>query len=82
MHEKFFPHFRLLSPECSLMKSLGERLPFESAVGVNGRVWIKGRSIEETLVICNIIKNAEHLPPNMMDQYLTKAMKKVLGSKK
>lgn len=73
---------RLLSSECSLMKSLGERFPFEVAVGMNGTVWVKGRSLEETLVICNIIKTAEHIPENMMEQYLTKAMKKVKGSRK
>ena len=31
---------KLLSQECVLLKALGEGLPFEIAVGMNGRIWL------------------------------------------
>lgn len=63
------------------MKLLGERLPYEVAVGVNGRVWLKGRSLEETLVLGNLIKNAQHMPEAKMNEYVTKAVNKLIGVK-
>jgi exosome complex component RRP40 len=53
--------FRLLSPECAIVNELGNYIPYEIAVGVNGRVWIKTRSVVETIVVTNAILNAEFL---------------------
>ena len=52
---------RILSPECKLLKLLGRSLPYECAVGVNGRVWIKGRSTRETIALANAISSAEFM---------------------
>lgn len=42
---------RLLSPSNPLLSTWGARLPFEVAVGMNGRVWLKaGEGDEEQLV--------------------------------
>eukprot|EP00177_Eucheuma_denticulatum_P005294 GFKZ01009631.1.p1 GENE.GFKZ01009631.1~~GFKZ01009631.1.p1 ORF type:complete len:279 (-),score=31.73 GFKZ01009631.1:2562-3326(-) len=38
---------------------LGKRVAFESAVGVNGRVWVKGKSVQSTVAICAAIERAE-----------------------
>lgn len=65
----------MLSSECSLLRLLGQRVPYETAIGLNGRIWVKGRSIDETLVICNIIKNGELISEDKIDQYLNKAAK-------
>lgn len=35
----------LLAPECYLLQQLGQVIPFEIAVGHNGRVWIKAGTI-------------------------------------
>ena len=51
---------RLLEPDCSLLRLLGNPLPYEVAVGLNGRIWIKGRSIKETLELANLITQSEH----------------------
>lgn len=35
-------NFRLLSPKNPLLSQLGSKFPFEVAVGMNGRIWVKG----------------------------------------
>ena len=42
---------KLLSPDCNLLNKLGECAPFEIAVGVNGRVWLRARSVKETMLL-------------------------------
>ena len=46
---------KLLSPDCCLLKDLGGSIPFEVAVGMNGRVWIRGRSVKDTICLANAI---------------------------
>lgn len=46
---------KLLSPDCCLLKDLGASIPFEVAVGMNGRVWLRGRGIKETICLANAI---------------------------
>lgn len=43
------------------MKTLGLKFPFEVAVGLNGRVWVKGRSNRETVAVVNAILACEHM---------------------
>jgi exosome complex component RRP40 len=43
------------------MKTLGNKFPFEVTVGMNGRVWIKGRTNKETIALANAISASEHL---------------------
>jgi len=52
---------KILSSECTLFKALAKHLPFEVAVGMNGRVWVKGRSQTETAAIVNTIASAEFM---------------------
>ncbi|XP_077981637.1 exosome complex component RRP40-like [Glandiceps talaboti] len=52
---------KILSPECQLLKLLGKHMPFEIAVGMNGRVWVKARTIDHTIAICNAISSAEFM---------------------
>ena len=33
------------------MFDLGKTIPFEIAVGMNGRVWLRGRSVKETICL-------------------------------
>jgi len=55
---------RLLANNSSLLKSLGNPLPYEIAVGLNGRVWLKCRSVRETLDIAHIISRMEQYSSN------------------
>lgn len=43
------------------MKSLGRKFPFEVVVGMNGRVWVKGRTNRETVALANAMCAAEHM---------------------
>jgi exosome complex component RRP40 len=56
-----FVCFRILNSKSEILKRLGKALPFEIAVGLNGRIWIKGRSTNETLAIANAIVGAEFM---------------------
>jgi exosome complex component RRP40 len=40
---------------------LGEHFPFETAVGMNGRVWVNSEDVQQTILISNAIQNSEYL---------------------
>eukprot|EP00475_Leptophrys_vorax_P005265 TRINITY_DN13193_c0_g1_i1.p1 TRINITY_DN13193_c0_g1~~TRINITY_DN13193_c0_g1_i1.p1 ORF type:complete len:271 (-),score=49.58 TRINITY_DN13193_c0_g1_i1:142-924(-) len=50
---------KLLEDECVVLNALGSSLPFEVAVGYNGRVWVKATSPMNTILISNCILNSE-----------------------
>ncbi|KAJ9590310.1 hypothetical protein L9F63_027851 [Diploptera punctata] len=51
---------KILNPKCPLLKILGREIPFDIAVGMNGKIWVKARSIQATIAIGNAILAAEH----------------------
>ena len=51
----------LLSSDCSVLKHLGKRIPYEIAVGMNGKVWINSQSVKHTVLVANTIQRAEFL---------------------
>jgi len=65
---------RILSTHSELLQQLGRSLPFEIAVGLNGRVWVNGRSTNETLSLAHAISGAE-----FMDKQQIKAMVRKLS---
>lgn len=52
---------KLLADECPILKSLSDRFSFEIAVGMNGCVWVKSKSVTNTILISNSIENSEFL---------------------
>ena len=52
---------KILNPQCTLLKLLGSKIPYDVALGMNGKIWLKTNSIKETIVIRNAILAAEHL---------------------
>ncbi|KAF8936621.1 hypothetical protein EDD21DRAFT_140421 [Dissophora ornata] len=52
---------RLLDPKTLIMRLLGQHIPFETAIGMNGKIWINSASPKHTILICNAIKNSEFL---------------------
>ena len=44
--------------------SAGKSIPFEIAVGMNGRVWIRARTAKETICLANAIECAEFMNNN------------------
>lgn len=53
--------FRILSPECPLLKQLGRHIHYEITVGMNGRIWVKAKTALQTIVVLNAISAAEYM---------------------
>ena len=60
------PPFRLLAPDSPVLTSLGSHLPFECAVGLNGRVWLNSASDAHTVLLSNAVLNAQFLAPKQV----------------
>lgn len=52
---------KMLNPQCTLLKLLGSKIPYDVALGMNGKIWLKTKSIKETIGIGSAILAAEHL---------------------
>jgi len=60
---------KLLSPSSQLLKLLGMKYRFETAVGMNGRVWISSKSPESVIFIGNAIARSESWSPDEETQF-------------
>jgi len=47
---------RLLAPKNPLLTQLGARFPFEVAVGMNGRVWVKAAQEDDEDQLVDVIR--------------------------
>jgi exosome complex component RRP40 len=59
--DSFSLSIRLLNPETPILSFLGEHFPFETAVGMNGRIWVNSEGPKYTILLANAIKNSEYL---------------------
>ncbi|XP_046424902.1 exosome complex component RRP40 isoform X2 [Neodiprion virginianus] len=57
---------KLLHPSCQLLTLLAKEQAYEIAIGMNGKIWMKARSVHETIAACNAILAAENTPPTEM----------------
>ena len=57
---------RFLSADCPMLKLLGESIPFEIALGMNGRIWIHSKSVRNTIAIMNALSNSEFMTEAQM----------------
>ncbi|KAA0709644.1 Exosome complex component RRP40 [Triplophysa tibetana] len=64
---------RLLSPQSEIVKDLEKIFPFETVVGLNGRVWVKAKTVQQTLIVANLLETCE----NMTSQQRQTLFKKV-----
>ncbi|CAB1325487.1 unnamed protein product, partial [Coregonus sp. 'balchen'] len=44
-----------------IAKDLEKYVPFEMVVGMNGHVWVKAKSIQQTLIVANPLKSCENI---------------------
>lgn len=51
---------KLLNEQCPLFECLSKEVPFELAAGMNGKIWIHGRNVKETIAVGNAILAAEY----------------------
>eukprot|EP00761_Pharyngomonas_kirbyi_P004929 gb/GECH01004934.1/.p1 GENE.gb/GECH01004934.1/~~gb/GECH01004934.1/.p1 ORF type:complete len:250 (+),score=50.58 gb/GECH01004934.1/:1-750(+) len=68
---------QLLEGNCTVLRELG-KIPFEIAVGMNGKVWINAKKPLEIVLITNAILNSEH----MSDKHVKVMVKKLLEKTK
>lgn len=52
---------KVLSPQCMLIDSIKNEWPFELAAGMNGKIWIKAKTMRETVAVGNAILASEYL---------------------
>ncbi|XP_078045702.1 exosome complex component Rrp40 [Augochlora pura] len=55
---------KILNQSSPLFNMLARSQAFEVAAGMNGRVWVKARTIQETIAVANAILAAEYTIPN------------------
>jgi len=71
--------YRILATQSELLQRLGKALPYEIAVGLNGRVWLNGRSTNETLALANAINGAEWLNDRQVKDMIRKLSDSISG---
>merc|ERR1712071_25996 len=70
---------KILNPKCSLMKNLGRGISFEVAVGMNGRIWIKAKTLKQTMTVAKVISLAEHMDNEEINKLCKKSLDKLAG---
>ena len=58
---------QLLRPDAPVLRCLGECVPFELAIGHNGRVWVNASTPPHTIFISNAITNSELLSAEQVE---------------
>lgn len=71
--------YRILSTQSGVLQRLGKSLPFEIAVGMNGRIWVNGRSTEETLALAHAVSGAELLNKGQVKEMVRKLSDSLSG---
>ncbi|KAG6922967.1 exosome component 3 [Chelydra serpentina] len=66
------PNKKLLAPNCEIIQELGQLYPFEIVFGMNGRIWVKAKTIQQTLIVANILEACEHMTAEQRTQALAK----------
>ena len=64
--------FRLLDDNCLVLQFLGNLVPYEIAVGMNGKVWVNAASKNHVILISNAIINSENMNDNQVQAMVTK----------
>ncbi|KAG0494547.1 hypothetical protein HPP92_005541 [Vanilla planifolia] len=67
----------LSSPTCPVLESLGKKLSFEIAIGLNGRVWVNASSPSSVILISNSIMRSEFLSAAQQRILVEKLMQKL-----
>uniref|UniRef100_A0AAG5DHS9 Exosome complex component RRP40 n=1 Tax=Anopheles atroparvus TaxID=41427 RepID=A0AAG5DHS9_ANOAO len=52
---------KILNPKCRFLSLLAKELAFEMAAGMNGRIWIRGKTFKETIAVGNAILALEYV---------------------
>ncbi|KAI9540938.1 hypothetical protein NQZ68_035679 [Dissostichus eleginoides] len=64
---------RLLRPRSDVVSDLQKLFPCELVVGMNGRLWVKASSVQQTLIICNLLQSCETMTTAQRQQLFRRA---------
>ncbi|KFO35406.1 exosome complex component RRP40 [Fukomys damarensis] len=59
---------KLLAPDCEIIQEVGKLYPLEIVFGMNGRIWVKAKTIQQTLILANILEACEHMTTDQRKQ--------------
>nr|XP_060624999.1 exosome complex component RRP40 [Anolis sagrei ordinatus] len=65
---------KLLAPDCEIIQDLGQLYPFELVLGMNGRIWVKAKTIQQTLIVTNVLEACEHMTAEQRKQAVAKVL--------
>nr|XP_015808126.2 exosome complex component RRP40 [Nothobranchius furzeri] len=61
---------RLLAPQSDIRSDLEQLFPCELVVGMNGRIWVRASTIQQTLIISNLLQSCDTLTaPQRREQF-------------
>ncbi|XP_036611504.1 exosome complex component RRP40-like [Trichosurus vulpecula] len=63
---------KLLAPECEIIQETGKLYPLEIVFGMNGRIWVKARTIQQTLILANVLEACEHMTTEQRKQIFSR----------
>ncbi|KAM4709055.1 exosome complex component RRP40 [Discoglossus pictus] len=63
---------KLLTPQNDIIQEMMNIYPMEIVVGMNGRIWVKAKTIQQTLIVANILEACEHLTAQQRKQVFAK----------
>ncbi|KAF3334873.1 putative exosome complex component rrp40 [Carex littledalei] len=70
----------LSSPTCPVLEALGKKISFETAIGLNGRVWVNGSSPDDVILVSNAIMRSEFLSGTQQRTMVEKLMERLRGN--
>lgn len=71
-----YARFLLFTPNAPVLKKMVEKLQFEIAIGVNGKIWIKSDNSKSTMLCAYIITESQKWKQNEISENIDKLIKK------
>ncbi|KAM4554771.1 exosome complex component RRP40 [Odontesthes bonariensis] len=59
---------RLLAPHSDVRADLEQTFPCELVVGMNGRVWVRTSSVQQTLIVANLLQSCDTMTSQQRQQ--------------
>ncbi|XP_045051173.2 exosome complex component RRP40 isoform X1 [Desmodus rotundus] len=63
---------KLLAPNCEILQELGKLYPLEIVFGMNGRIWVKAKTVQQTLILANVLEACEHMTADQRKQIFSR----------
>eukprot|EP00831_Metopus_contortus_P044725 TRINITY_DN35863_c0_g1_i5.p1 TRINITY_DN35863_c0_g1~~TRINITY_DN35863_c0_g1_i5.p1 ORF type:complete len:135 (-),score=24.80 TRINITY_DN35863_c0_g1_i5:153-557(-) len=68
----------LLEPDNRIVKTLGKKVNFELASGMNGRVHVKAKTVTDTILVVSLLQQSEHFSFSQMQKLFASTFKQSL----